>query len=102
VFLGIDNIGYKGDGYPADEVRARNIAELIHEGFEDQILLSLDICMKQHLHSYGGKGYDHLQMKFLPLLAGLGIDQAKITKMTITNPAHALAFAPREENPKER
>ena len=33
VFLGIDNIGYKGDGYPADEVRARNVAELIQEGF---------------------------------------------------------------------
>ena len=94
MFLGIDNIGYKGDGYPADEVRARNIAELIQEGFENQILLSLDICMKQHLHSYGGKGYDHLQRKFLPLLAGLGVDQEKITKMTVTNPARALAFEP--------
>jgi predicted metal-dependent phosphotriesterase family hydrolase len=51
LFLGIDNIDYKGDGYPSDEVRARNIAELIKEGFEDQVLLSLDICMKQHLHS---------------------------------------------------
>jgi predicted metal-dependent phosphotriesterase family hydrolase len=28
VFLGIDNIGYSGDGYPADEVRARNVVEL--------------------------------------------------------------------------
>ena len=102
VFLGIDNIGYKGDGYPADEVRARNIAELIHEGFEDQVLLSLDICMKQHLHSYGGKGYDHLQKKFLPLLAGLGVGQEQVTKMTVTNPARALAFEPREESSKER
>jgi phosphotriesterase-related protein len=58
--------------------------------------------MKQHLHSYGGKGYDHLQKKFLPLLAGLGVDQKKVTKMTITNPARALAFEPREESPKEQ
>jgi predicted metal-dependent phosphotriesterase family hydrolase len=102
VFLGIDNIGYKGDGYPADEVRARNVAELIQEGFEDQILLSLDICMKQHLHSYGGKGYDHLQGKFIPLLEGLGVPREKITKMTVTNPARALAFDSRAQDPKER
>jgi predicted metal-dependent phosphotriesterase family hydrolase len=98
VFLGIDNIGYKGDGYPADEVRARNVAELIHEGFEDQILLSLDICMKQHLHSYGGKGYDHLQRKFMPLLEELGVAREKITKMTVTNPARALAFDSRAQD----
>src|SRR5215831_10957795 len=92
VYLGIDNIGYLGDGYPDDEVRVRNIVELIAWGHEDQLLLSLDVCMKQHLHSYGGKGYDHLQRKFLPLLAKAGVGQDKVTKMTITNPARALAY----------
>ena len=29
------------------------------------------------------------------LLAGLGVDQKKVTKMTITNPARALAFESR-------
>ena len=100
VFLGIDNIGYSGDGYPPDEVRARNVVELIAEGFEDQLLLSLDICMKQHLHSYGGKGYDYLQRKFLPLLAKVGVNEEKIAKMTVTNPARALAFEQSSEEPR--
>ena len=100
VFLGIDNIGYSGDGYPPDEVRARNIVELIAEGYEDQLLLSLDICMKQHLHSYGGKGYDYLQRKFLPLLAKVGVNEEKIAKMTVTNPARALAFEQSSEEPR--
>jgi predicted metal-dependent phosphotriesterase family hydrolase len=100
VFLGIDNIGYSGDGYPPDEVRARNVVELIAEGYEDQLLLSLDICMKHHLHSYGGKGYDYLQRKFLPLLAKVGVNEEKIAKMTVTNPARALAFEQSSEEPR--
>jgi len=92
VYLGIDNIGYIGAGYPDDEVRARNIVELIAGGHEDQLLLSLDVCMKQHLHSYGGKGYDHLQRKFLPLLVKAGVGPERLTKMTVTNPARALSY----------
>lgn len=92
VYLGIDNIGYQGDGYPDDAVRVRNLVELTSQGYEDQLLLSLDVCMKQHLHHYGGKGYDHLHKKFLPLLTKAGVKDDTIAKMTITNPARALAF----------
>jgi phosphotriesterase-related protein len=79
-------------------VRARNIMELIAEGYEDQVLLSLDVCMKTHLHSYGGKGYDHLQQKFLPLLRKSGVQDEKLVKMTMVNPARALAFREDPEN----
>jgi predicted metal-dependent phosphotriesterase family hydrolase len=95
VYLGIDNIGYRGDGYPADEVRARNVLELVDDGFEKQLLLSLDVCLKQHLHSYGGKGYDHLQREFLPLLRKIGLAENSIQQMTIHNPARALAYEER-------
>ncbi len=54
VYLGIDNIGYTGDGYPGDEVRAQNVKMLIAEGHLAQILVAGDICMKTHLHAYGG------------------------------------------------
>jgi phosphotriesterase-related protein len=95
VYLGIDNIGYRGDGYPADEVRARNVLELANQGFEKQLLLSLDVCLKQHLHSYGGKGYDHLQREFLPTLKKMGVDEDVIQQMTVHNPARALAYEER-------
>jgi len=101
VYLEIDNIGYRGDGYPDDEVRARNIMELIDQGYENQLLLSLDVCMKQHLHCYGGKGFDHLQNRFLPLLKKMGVKEDKLTKMTTVNPVRVLAYDERVENATE-
>jgi predicted metal-dependent phosphotriesterase family hydrolase len=92
VYLEIDNVGYKGDGYPSDSVRARNVIELIDQGYEKQLLLSLDVCMKQHLHCYGGKGYDHLQTSFLPLLQQLGATEEQIARMTLVNTARALSY----------
>ncbi len=90
VYLSIDNTGYTGDGYPGDEVRAANVKRLVAEGHLSQILLSGDICMKSHLHAFGGKGYDHVPRKFLPLLKQAGITDAGIHAMTIDNPARAL------------
>ena len=46
-------------------------------------MLSLDICMKNHLLAYGGKGYAYLQRRFLPQLTvinpqrGLGVQRVE-------------------------
>ena len=90
VYLGIDNIGYKGDGYPKDDVRAQNVLRLIADGRLDQIMLSLDICTKSHLRANGGKGFAWLQESFLPKLRALGIEEAQISQMTVVNPRRAL------------
>jgi predicted metal-dependent phosphotriesterase family hydrolase len=90
VYLGIDNIGYQGDGYPSDDLRANNVKMLIEEGHLSQILLSGDVCMKTHLHAYGGKGYDHVTLRFLPLLRKLGVSPAQIHAMTVSNPGDAF------------
>ncbi len=90
VYLSVDNIGYAGAGYPADEVRARNVVALIREGHIDRILLSGDVCMKSHLHAYGGKGYDHVPARFLPLLRNHGVSEEEIHAMTVVNPARLL------------
>ena len=90
VYLGIDNIGYRGDGYPGDEVRARNVRLLIAEGHLDQMLLSGDVCMKSHLHAYGGKGYDHVPRCFLPLIRTHRVSDEEIHAMTVVNPARLL------------
>ncbi len=90
VFLGIDNIGYVGDGYPDDDVRVANILALISAGHLNQIMLSLDICMKGHLLAYGGKGYAYLQREFLPRLKRSGVTDEQIRCMTVINPGRAL------------
>jgi phosphotriesterase-related protein len=93
VFLSIDNIGYCGNGYGSDEWRARNIAYLVAEGHLNQILLSGDVCTKQHLKKYGGKGYGHVLSQFLPLLRNHGLSEEDICTMIETNPAKALSVA---------
>jgi len=90
VYLSIDNTGYNGDGYPGDEVRAGNVQTLIGEGHLKQILLSGDVCMKSHLHAFGGKGYDHVPVRFLPLLRNIGVSSEQIHSITVLNPARAL------------
>ena len=90
VFLSVDNIGYRGDGYPADEVRARNVATLAAEGHLEQIVLGGDICLKSHLAAYGGKGYAHVPRVFLSMLRAHGMADEAIHQMTVVNPARML------------
>lgn len=90
VFISIDNIGYLGNGYPPDEVRMRNVCFLLAEGRLEQIVLGGDVCQKNHLSAYGGKGYAHVLRSFVPMLAANGIPEEAILKMTVLNPARML------------
>lgn len=96
VYLSIDNIGYTGQGYPSDEVRAGNVGRLIAEGYLSRIVLGGDVCTKQHLAVYGGKGYAHVPVKFLPLLRAQGVSEEAIHQMTVENPARLLEVPPSE------
>jgi phosphotriesterase-related protein len=89
VYVEVDNIGYLD--YQPEDVRADNVAALVREGFVDQILLSEDICMLEHLKTHGGKGYGYLLEIFIPLLRERGIGQGDIDKMLVDNPARAFA-----------
>lgn len=91
-YLSIDNTGYIGGGYPGDSLRAANVRALIEEGHLSQILLSGDVCMKSHLHAYGGKGYDHVLLKFAPCLRKVGVSDQAIQSMLVTNPWNAYAL----------
>ncbi len=93
VFMSVDNIGYVGQGYPDDEVRARNVALLTGEGHLAQIVLSGDICQKTHLAAYGGKGYAHVPRLFVPLLHKNGLSEEATHQMTVVNPARMLDIA---------
>jgi len=68
------------------------IATLLNEGFEQQILLSQDVCHDSQLASYGGNGYTYLQRSFLPRLIAAGVDAATIKKFTVENPSRLLTL----------
>lgn len=86
VYLSVDNIGYEGGGYPGDSVRAANIRALIERGHLKQILVSGDVCMKTHLHAFGGKGYDFVLTSFLPVLRSSAVSEDEINCMLCSNP----------------
>ena len=90
-FLGIDNIGYHD--YQTEERRAQNVIELIEAGFRSQVLLSMDIATLNDLQSYGGKGFDYLLLKFIPLLRELGATDEDVQALLVDNPQRALAFS---------
>jgi predicted metal-dependent phosphotriesterase family hydrolase len=68
------------------------IATLLNEGFEQQILLSQDVCHDSQLASYGGNGYTYLQRSFLPRLIAAGVDAATIKTITVENPSRLLTL----------
>jgi predicted metal-dependent phosphotriesterase family hydrolase len=94
VYLSVDNIGYEGGGYPGDCVRAANIMALIEAGHLDQILVSGDVCMKTHLHAFGGKGYDFVLTSFLPALRSMGVSEEQIHCLLYSNPFTAYSLRP--------
>jgi phosphotriesterase-related protein len=76
----------------SDERRASTLAELIKHGYVEQLLLSTDRCWRSDLHAYGGFGYDHIQVNFLPVLREAGVTDEQIRIMTVENPKRVLPF----------
>ena len=70
-----------------DKRRFERVAALVHEGFTDRILLSLDICRRSQLDRYGGRGYNYL-------FRVAGGSEEEIRQMTVRNPACILTRPP--------
>lgn len=73
--------------------RERFICELMDKGFLPQILLSQDICLRQHLAAQGGAGYAFLLTRFVPRLRKRGLNDQEIHTLLIDNPRRALTGA---------
>jgi predicted metal-dependent phosphotriesterase family hydrolase len=90
VYLEYDTIGRLK--YHSDEGEAEHIFKMVECGYEDQILLGLDVT-RERMKSYGGAlGIDHLIVEFLPILKKAGLTNEVINKFMIHNPAKALAI----------
>ena len=88
VYMEFDTIGrFK---YHSDEDEVKLILKLIEAGFEDKILIGLDVT-RERLKSYGGEiGLDYIKESFIPLMHKYGITDTWIKKFVIDNPSKAF------------
>ena len=84
----VRNSGY--GNFVHDTQRVTLLKKLLDAGYEKQILLTCDLCLKNLLHCYGGWGYDHLLTNILPMVEDEGITQEQIHTMLVENPADWL------------
>ena len=70
------------------------IQEMLHKGYEDQLLISQDSGWYNVGQDNGGEinGFEYLVKDFTPLLGKKGISNATIHKLMVENPARAFAF----------
>ena len=91
-YISFDSIG-TGSSY--DTHRAVDyVLDLVRAGFGSQILLSHDVCLRDHLRATGGCGYAYLLTEFLPLLTAAGLDQEQVRAFVTDNPVAAIAGTP--------
>jgi len=79
-----DDYGYIGS--PTDLDRIRLIKKIIHEGYEDKIVVGHDSAYKVQKLAYGGPGLCHILNNVPALFKHLGIDQRYFKKITVENP----------------
>ena len=86
VFMEYDTIArYK---YHDDESERVLIAHMIETGYEDKLLIALDTTAAR-LTSYGdptAPGLDFILKDFIPSLRAMGLGEAAIRKLTVSNP----------------
>lgn len=83
--------GFAGGVFARDVERVQVLAELIDEGYENQLLITNDICLKSMLHHYGGWGYDHILTNIVPMMLDARIPEGTVTNILRTNPRRVLA-----------
>ena len=101
IYIEFDNFGkeyyvdqqVRNSGYGCfvhDTDRVKLIKKLVDEGYEKQLLLSCDVCLKNLLRSYGGWGYDHVLVNIVPMLREQGLNDEQIEQLIVNNPADFL------------
>lgn len=83
VNIAFDTVGKTA--YVSDLKRIERLLSLIQEGYEDKIILSLDITRKSYLKSNNGHGYNYMFESFIPKLRQNGINESIIKKLLRDN-----------------
>lgn len=83
--------GFAGGRFIPDTERVDLAAWIIREGYEKQLLLTNDICLKCLLLNYGGAGYRHIFADILPMLCAKGIPEELVKQIILReNPLRML------------
>ncbi|MBM3925282.1 MAG: aryldialkylphosphatase [SAR202 cluster bacterium] len=77
---------------PSDAQRIDQIAWLMEQGFEKQIVVAQDICTKHRLVKYGGHGYAHILENIVPRFRRTGLTEDQINMVLVENPRRVLTF----------
>jgi phosphotriesterase-related protein len=90
VCLGFDHAGMTN--YAPDEWRVEMIKGLLDKGYDDQIVLSMDVHRRSYWRSLGGIGYDYLLTGFVPLMQKNGVSEQQVHTMLVETPRRLLPF----------
>jgi predicted metal-dependent phosphotriesterase family hydrolase len=77
------------------KTRVDMIMHLVRNGFQDSILLSHDICLKDSLASNGGPGFTFILTHVSDALVQAGLDAELVTRFQRENPNAALSAGAR-------
>lgn len=91
VYVQFDTV--RGENAYETERRVRYVLALVRAGFGDRVLLSQDVCRKDHLATFGGPGYAYVLGGFRDELLTAGLDDGEIDRLLIDNPRAALTGA---------
>lgn len=81
--------------YVSDGLKLEYFIKLIDEGFEDQLMMSMDAGRRMYFRSYGGgPGLVYIPKIIVPRMREMGVEEKKIRKIFVENPAKFLSFAP--------
>lgn len=88
VSIAFDTIGKVR--YVPDEQRIEKLMALLDLGYEDHLVLSLDISRKSYLKACGGHGYSYIFDSFIPKLRKYGVLDLVIHKLMSHNVSNLL------------
>jgi phosphotriesterase-related protein len=81
--------------FRSDAARMENIARLIRDGFSEQIVMSMDMTGTECFFNpttHGRLGLSFLAREVLPGLGKLGVSDAAVEQMVVTNPTRLLTI----------
>jgi predicted metal-dependent phosphotriesterase family hydrolase len=93
-YVALDHVGteghHDGTGYLTDAERVALVAELVHAGLGDRVLLSSSATGRAVGHEATDVPFDHVLTAFVPALEAAGLTADDVRRILVANPAALL------------